>query len=206
MQLLILIFIIKYEKHQLNISYLINKYLQIPNCNLGLGAKLSMSAKIINMSKDSKNIIIRTGSIIKGELLVFAHGGQITIGEWSYIGEGTRIWSAKSIKIGNRVMISHNVNIFDNLTHPLSAKLRHRHFHQIATTGHPESIDLGERSVVIGDDAWIGTGSILLRGVTIGQGAIIGAGSVVTKDVEAWTLVGGNPVRVLRKLEQEMIE
>ena len=48
---------------------------------------------------------------------------------------------------------------------------------------------------------WIGADVKILKGVTVGEGAVIGAGSVVTKDVEAWTVVGGNPARVLKRLQ-----
>jgi acetyltransferase-like isoleucine patch superfamily enzyme len=47
----------------------------------------------------------------------------------------------------------------------------------------------------IGNDVWIGYGAIVLGGVTIGDGAIIAAGSVVTKDVEAYSIYGGNPAK-----------
>ena len=57
--------------------------------------------------------------------------------------------------------------------------------------------------VVICDRSWIGARSIILKGVTIGEGAIVGAGSVVTSDVPPWTIVGGNPARVIRALTDE---
>lgn len=184
-------------------AYYVKKMMRRSTCVLGQGAKLSLSSSIFNGGADSSTIIIGSGSIIKGELLVFPHDGMISIGNWCYIGPGTRIWSAKSIQIGNRVMVSHNVNIFDSLTHPLSAKLRHQHFRHIATVGHPRSIDLGERPVRICDDAWIAAGASVLRGVTVGHGAIVGTGAVVTKDVEPWTVVGGNPAQIIRHLEPE---
>jgi galactoside O-acetyltransferase len=56
--------------------------------------------------------------------------------------------------------------------------------------------------VKICDHAWIGFNSILLKGVTVGEGAIVAAGSVVTKDVPPFTIVGGNPARVIRNLEE----
>ena len=55
-----------------------------------------------------------------------------------------------------------------------------------------------EDSVIIGHDVWIGHGAIVLPGVAVGNGAIIGAGSVVTKNVSPYTVVVGNPARVLR--------
>jgi acetyltransferase-like isoleucine patch superfamily enzyme len=162
--------------------------------------KLKCSARIRNAFGKEENIYIGSYSIIHGELFLFAHGGKISIGEWSYIGEGTRIWSANQISIGNRVLISHNVNIFDNLTHPLSAKKRHEQFRAIVLSGHPQEISLNEQSVCLHDDVWVGAGAHILKGVEIGTGAIIGAGSVVTKDVPAWTIVAGNPARIIREL------
>ncbi len=52
---------------------------------------------------------------------------------------------------------------------------------------------------VIGNDVWIGTEAVVMPGVTIGDGAIVGARAVVVKDVPAYTVVGGNPSRVLRR-------
>lgn len=184
-------------------AYYVKRMMRRPTCVLGRGARLGLFASIFNGGTDSSAIVVGAGSVVKGELLVFPHGGKVLIGDWCYIGEGTRIWSSKSIEIGNRVMVSHNVNMFDSLTHPLSARLRHRHFRHIVTVGHPELIDLGDRPVRICDDAWIAAGASVLRGVTIGRGAIVGAGAVVTRNVEPWTVVGGNPARVIGRLEPE---
>lgn len=57
--------------------------------------------------------------------------------------------------------------------------------------------------ILIGDDVWIGAGSILLPGVTVGSGSIVGAGSVVTKDVPPRTISAGVPSRVVKELDKE---
>lgn len=158
------------------------------------------SGRIRNIRGDTRCIKVGGRTLVAGELLVFSHGGEISIGEWCYIGEGARVWSSGSIAIGDRVLVSHNVNIFDSLTHPLHAGQRHAQFKAIMQTGHPRSIDLGERPVTVGNDVWIGANSSVLRGVTLGEGAIIGAGAVVTHDAPPFTLVAGNPARVIREL------
>lgn len=53
--------------------------------------------------------------------------------------------------------------------------------------------------LVIGNDVWIGYNSILMAGITVGDGAIIAANSTVTGDVEPYTIVGGNPAKLIRK-------
>jgi maltose O-acetyltransferase len=57
--------------------------------------------------------------------------------------------------------------------------------------------DLPSAPITIEDDAWLGFNSVVLRGVTIGAGAIVGAASVVTKDVMPFSVVAGNPARIV---------
>lgn len=60
---------------------------------------------------------------------------------------------------------------------------------------------------VIGNDVWIGEGALIKAGVTIGDGSVVGMGAVVTKDVAPYSIVGGNPARLIRfRFEQEIIE
>jgi acetyltransferase-like isoleucine patch superfamily enzyme len=174
-----------------------NNYLIEPS------AVLYDTARIFNNLHKASAVEIGAFTHIKGELLTFGHSGKIKIGQYCFVGEQSRIWSAKNILIGDRVLISHNVNIFDNATHPISAKARHEQFKQIITVGHPKTINLSESSIVISSDVFIGCMSIILSGVSIGEGAIVGVGSVVTRGVPAWTIVGGNPARVIREIPED---
>ena len=58
---------------------------------------------------------------------------------------------------------------------------------------------LSKGDTVIGNDVWIGNSATIMQGITIGDGAIIGTNSLVTKDVEPYTIVGGNPAQIIRK-------
>jgi acetyltransferase-like isoleucine patch superfamily enzyme len=187
----------------MNIDYLIQRLIGRATCQLAQGSKLSRSARIRNISGDTDKISVGANSYIQGELLVFAHGGRIAVGNWCYVGEGTRIWSAASIVLGDRVLVSHSVNIFDNLTHPIRKAERHAQVRHIMTSGHPRELVLGEQPVSIHDDAWIGAGAFVLRGVTVGQGAIVAAGAVVTKDVPPFSIAAGNPAVVIRELSPD---
>lgn len=68
-------------------------------------------------------------------------------------------------------------------------------FNTFNGNGHPAT----KGNIVIGNDVWIGMGSKIMSGVIIGDGAVIAANSVVTKNVEPYTLVGGNPAKFIKK-------
>jgi acetyltransferase-like isoleucine patch superfamily enzyme len=187
-----------------NSHLLVQRLIGRATCRLEGGAFLSHNARIRNALGDSSRIVIGANSHIRGELMLFGHGGRISIGEWCYVGDGTRIWSASSITVGNRVLISHSANIFDNLTHPIGAAARHEQVRQIFKHGHPREIALDESPVRICDDAWIGAGAMVMRGVTVGQGGIVAAGAVVTKDVPAFSVVAGNPAVLIRELPADV--
>lgn len=187
----------------MNPHYIIQRIFNRATCILEKGARLTYTARIRNALGDTNKIRVGRHSTISGELFLFAHGGKISIGEWCYIGPGARVWSSDSIQIGDRVLISHNVNIFDSLTHPLAARKRHAQYRSIVQTGHPKFIALDEQPVTVANDVWIGANACILRGVSIGEGAIVGACSVVTHDIQPYTIVAGNPARVIRELSPD---
>lgn len=153
---------------------------------------------VLNTQKNPDKIIIGDHTHIRGELFLFGHGGRISIGDHCYIGEQTKIWSAGNIEIGNGVLIAHQVNIHDNISHPLDTNARYKHAIDILEKGHPTSgLDLKESQVIIQDYAWIGFNSSILKGVNIGKGAIVGACSVITKDVPDYAIVVGNSSNII---------
>ena len=168
------------------------------------GARIFSEAVVRNLHGDPERIRVGDNTVIRGELVVFAHAGKICIGQDCYVGDGTRIWSSDSITIGNRALISHAVNIHDTNSHPLDAESRHKHYLQIVEFGHPKKdIEVAASPVRIGDDAWIGFNATILKGVKIGRGAIVAAGSVVVKDVPDNAIVAGNPAKVIRHYEDQ---
>lgn len=156
-------------------------------CTLGQGSTLLSNSEINNFSGISENISIGENTSIRGRLLTYAHGGKISIGNWCYIGERSDIWSMESIFIGNRVLISHNVNIHDGTGHSKVPTERHQHFRHIVKKGHPVSAlelpGVSSAAIIIEDDVWISFNVTILQGVRIGKGSVIAAGSIVTKDV-----------------------
>jgi len=175
----------------------VNRLSKESRCVTGEDVVLHPSCQIAN-NRDREAISIDAHSRICARLQTFGHGGRIAIGRHCFIGEGTYIWSAVSITIGDRVLISHGVNIHDCISHSLSARERHDHFLKIFSVGHPKELpNVDALPVCIGDDVWIGFGATVLKGVTIGRGAVVGAQSLVTKDVPEYTVVAGSPARVI---------
>lgn len=156
---------------------------------------ISKEAIIENRQNDKNKIKIGEHCRIGGYLLVFSNGGKIEIGDYVMIPGGTNIWSMVDIKIGNRVMLSYNISIFDSNSHPVDPVQRHQHYLNIDADVHIE-----KAPTLIGDDVWIGCNSIILKGVTIGSGSIVAAGSIVTKDVPEKSIVAGNPAKIVKFL------
>lgn len=116
----------------------------------------------------------------------FGTGVDIEMGDYSGIGE--RCVVPKNTIIGNYVMMAPEVHIvqnnhnYQNLEKPMCFQ------------GSPRTIP----QTIIEDDCWIGVRAILTPGHVIGQGSIVAAGAVVTNDVVAYSIVGGNPAKLIK--------
>lgn len=156
-------------------------------CTLEQGAVLSPESAVENIHGDASRIRVGAHSYVRARLLTYGHGGDISIGQWCYLGIRTEIWSMESIRIGDRVLISHDVNIHDGTAHSMNAAQRHDHFRAILTAGHPTTPEdlpgVYSAPVIIEDDVWISFGVSILKGVRVGAGSVIAAGSIVTQDV-----------------------
>lgn len=119
-------------------------------------------------------------------------GAELTIGNHVKM-SNTAICCAKEIVIDDEVMIGGGVCIYDTDFHSLN------HFIRMELVPVKE-IPL-TKAVHIEYGAFIGAGSIILKGVTVGKYSIVGAGSVISKDVPPMEVWGGNPARFIRKLK-----
>jgi galactoside O-acetyltransferase len=144
-------------------------------------------------------ISIGDQSIIEGSLITDRSPATISIGSRTFIGR-SKLIAAKSIIIGDDVLISWDVTIVDHDSHALDFALRASDVVEWGE-GRKDWQHVPVAPVVVGNMAWIGFGAAILKGVTIGEGAVVAAKSVVTKDVPPWTIVGGNPARVIRSIE-----
>jgi len=117
----------------------------------------------------------------------------LKIGDRTFLGHDCSLRIAASVEIGKDCLIASRVVIADFDGHPLDAARRREQ-----ETSAWEDV----KAVTIGDDVWIGTGAIILKGVSIGDRSIVAAHAVVTKDVPADSIIAGNPARVVRELKE----
>lgn len=107
---------------------------------------------------------------------------KLTMGEYACLSEDVDCYTVDEIIIGAQTTISQGV--------------------KLCTAGHDTSsriMELTYAPIHIGANAWVAAWSTILPGVTIGEGAVVAAGAVVSKDVEPWTVVAGNPAKFIKK-------
>lgn len=121
---------------------------------------------------------------------ISAPNSRIIIGDNVGI-SGSAICATTSVTIGNNVLIGSGCLISDTDSHPIDWEDRL----------YDRNVKTRKAPIVIEDNVFIGARSIILKGVTIGEGAVIGAGSVVSKDVPPYSIVCGNPARVVKTLK-----
>jgi galactoside O-acetyltransferase len=142
---------------------------------------------------------IGDGSIFAGRLAMDRDNAIIGVGPRSFVGKGLLV-AAKSIDIGADVLLSWGVTIVDHQSH--SIDFADRAGDVASWLNAKKDWSMVEIAPVrICDKVWVGFGVSILPGVTVGEGAVVGAASVVTRDVEPWTVVAGNPAKVVKRLD-----
>ena len=115
-------------------------------------------------------------------------GKNIHVGDRVFINQNCTFYSLAEIIIGDDVMVGPNVSLITS-EHPVAPSQRRAHL-------------LG-KPIIVGNGVWIAAGATIVGGVTVGENSVVAAGSVVTRDVPPNTLVGGNPARIIRSIENE---
>ena len=154
----------------------------VKNCNVGVWTVIGQRCEVINSDIMDYTYLIRDSDIFNAEVGKFAN-------------------------------IASHVSI-NPVNHPMwRATLHHFTYRAVSHLMDTEDDDANEVSnwrnsnrVIIGPDVWIGHAAIIMPGVSIGTGAIIGSGSVVTKNVPDYTIVAGNPAKMIRRRVTEPVE
>ena len=155
---------------------------------IALGAHVMIDDQVVLDAKGEGSRIELGDQILLGRHTILScTEATIRIGSFVSIGPFCFFASKSFIEIGSNVSIGSGTHVMagghatDDPNVPI---IRQARIH---------------RGITIGDNVWIGSGAKIIDGVTIGRDAIVGAGAVVTKDVPPWTLVMGNPARVVEK-------
>ncbi len=143
----------------------------------------------------------RGSSIYLGVMFDLGPAACVRIGNFTLM-NGSRLICDAAIEIGDYCLISWNTVLMDTYRVPAEPALR-RPLLESAAQRTPRGVraDVPARPIRIGNNVWIGFDSCVLPGLNIGDGAIVGARSVVVEDVPPYTVVAGNPARVIRQLE-----
>lgn len=121
-----------------------------------------------------------------------AYNPKIIIGNGTWVGKNCSLAAINKVEIGENVLFAGNVHITD-----------HSHgYEDISKPVHLQPL-ISKGPVVIEDDCWLGFGCEILSGVHIGKHSVVGARAVVTKDVPAYSIVAGNPARIVKKYDME---
>lgn len=174
------VYLITYKNSAIDISKKA-KILLHANLTLnGYEVRTSKTEAILFLRDDSTLVVNGPVTVQSGGTLQANKGATIELGR-AYINHGATIISENNLKIGQGLMCSRNVVIFDSDFH----KILNKEGEQINTP----------RNVEIGDHVWIGVNATVLRGAIIENGAVVAAGSVVGGKIKAGTMCSGNPAR-----------
>ena len=170
---------------------------------VGAGTIIGAGANCFSTTKEQ----IKIGEKCDIHAIITAkQGAIIKIGDYTTIRGDSVVGAVCSIEIGDYVIISNNVAIYDNNNHPTDPE---RRIEMCKSGFYSELWDwkyAAAAPIKIENNVWIGEKAAVLKGVTIGEGAIVASRSVVTKDVPPYAIVAGNPAKVVKMLRKKSEE
>lgn len=146
------------------------------------------------------NLFIRNLNLFLFRLRPILTKSSVEIGKWSYVGWGSAIFSffaTDKVIIGKFCSIAGYVKFFTGGEHNHKGKISTFPFKSFFNQRTEQDDIVSKGQIIIGNDVWIGSHSIILSGVHIGDGAVIGAGAIVTKDIPPYSIAVGCPAKVV---------
>ena len=171
-----------------------------PQFDLGTGTIVEVGS-LTAREPEGCSLTIGAQSDIECQIALEKSFAAVSIGSRTHIGGGTLLAAACEISIGDDVQIAYGGLIMDHDSHALAFSQRKDDVLDWQQ-GKKDWTHVAMRPVRVENKAWIGAKVTILKGVTIGEGAVVGAGSVVTRSVPPWTIVAGNPAKVIRELSE----
>jgi acetyltransferase-like isoleucine patch superfamily enzyme len=138
-----------------------------------------------------------------GTMFDVGPNGRVELGEYALV-HGARFICDAEVIIGPYALVSWNVVFMDTYRLPFAARERRGELERVPA--HPlrlAAADVPAEPIRLERNVWIGFDACILPGVTIGEGAVVGARSVVTQNVPSFTVVAGNPARVIKQIARD---
>jgi galactoside O-acetyltransferase len=176
------------------------RYIKKRFYKIGINTKIQIRKIVFN-----KNSFLKVGenAIIECSLVFEKPNTSINIGDRTFIGGSTLLDCTSDLIIGNDVLISWGCTIIDHNSHSINWIERQNDV--IDCLKNAKNWEhVVSKKIIIKNRSWIGFNTIITKGVTIGEGSIIASGSVVTKDVDPYTVVGGNPAKFIKKIPHDL--
>lgn len=167
---------------------------------VSIGKLSKLTWRFLKM-RSGNRLLIGEKSIFNAKVIFEHRGGEILIGNRTFIGNSLLVCHSK-IEIGDDVLMAWGGTIVDHDSHAINWKFRCDDVINWGL-GIKNWEHVTRKPVVIKNKVWIGLNVTILKGITIGEGAVIAAGTVVTKDVPPYCIVAGNPARIIRELSAD---
>ncbi len=169
----------------------------------------SVFLKLFSISNPRHNkVIVGEDCLIAANVIFEGTGGEVLIGNRVYIGS-SKIFCRNRVVFEDNILVSWGVTFYDHNSHSLDYLDRRRDITNVLAGYKNENGDylnnkdwssVKSAQIIIKSDSWIGMDAMILKGVTVGEGAIVAARSVVSKDVPPFTVVAGNPAKIVKYL------
>lgn len=185
------------------IKYLMANILHLRNrmvvSSCGVGSSLQGR---ISIRKSGGNVSVGDHSLVQGAIVTECKNSIVKIGNNVFIGGGTLFDCVNSITVEDDVLISYDCIFADSDNHSVSYSIRKKDLADWKNGQQHDWQTTLSSPIKLSKGVWVGARAIVLKGVEIGEGSVVGAGSVVTKDVPPWTIVAGNPARIIREISE----
>jgi len=195
------------------LDFILRRHLKSIKSNIQLGNSYlfhKFRVTILKKVANKKYVTIGNESTLECKIIFESGQGEVSIGNRVFIGDSSIICRSK-IEIEDNVFIAWGSYFYDHDSHSINYLERENDITQQLADYRAGQLfienknwsTVNSKPIKVCKNAWIGMNCHILKGVTIGEGAIVGAASVVTKDVAPWTIVGGNPAKLLKEIPEE---
>lgn len=179
--------------------------------NITIGNSVLLPVFALHIFKEQPNkkyVTIGDDTLLECQISFESGNGEVVIGDRVYIGQ-SKITCRTRIEFEDDIFVAWGCYFYDHDSHSLDYRERQNDLKQQVKDYREGKYFIENKNwdcvntkpIKICSNAWIGMHATILKGVTIGRGAIVAAGSVVTRDVDPWTIVAGNPAKPVKKID-----